>query len=56
MKKLFTVFHHYFLHVVQVKSMGLFNPDTMSLDGVLLRVVKVDMKSNYYYLEVERHC
>ncbi|WP_391116056.1 peptide ABC transporter substrate-binding protein [Psychrobacillus sp. L3] len=30
----------------QLKEMGLYNPDTMSLDGVLLRIEKVDIKSN----------
>ena len=30
----------------QLKEMGLFNPDTMSLDGVLLRIEKVDFKFN----------
>lgn len=30
----------------QLKEMGLFNPDTMVMDGVLLRIEKVDFKVN----------
>jgi hypothetical protein len=30
----------------QLKEKGLYNPDTMSLDGVLLRIEKVDFKFN----------
>ncbi|KMY49936.1 hypothetical protein [Peribacillus loiseleuriae] len=30
----------------QLKEMGLYNPDTMALDGVLLRIAKVDFKFN----------
>lgn len=31
----------------QLKEMGLYNPDTMALDGVLLRIEKVDFTSNH---------
>lgn len=30
----------------QLKEKGLYNSDTMGLDGVLLKIVKVDLKSN----------